>query len=141
MLREHAIEIWKAGVAAVASDRLVQNAVACDGHTLTVCQYEFDVASLQRIIVLGTGKAGAGMASAVESILGESLTDSKVSGWVNVPADCVRPLRRIRLHAARPAGLNEPTEAGVVGTQRILELARSATADRKSTRLNSSHRT
>ncbi|TXT22003.1 MAG: hydroxypyruvate reductase [Planctomycetota bacterium] len=129
MLREHAIEIWKAGVAAVASERLVRNVVSCDGRTLTVCQNEFDVASLNRIVVLGTGKAGAGMAGSVESILGESLTDSKVTGWVNVPADCVRPLRRIVLHAARPAGLNEPTEAGVIGTQRILELARSAGAN------------
>ncbi len=126
MLREHAIEIWKAGVAAIASDRLVRNAVTCDAHTLTVCQKDFDVPSLNRIIVLGTGKAGSGMASAVEAILGDSLTDSKVTGWVNVPADCVLPLRRIVLHAARPAGLNEPTEAGVIGTQRILELAQSA---------------
>lgn len=126
MLREHAIEIWKAGVAAVASDRLVRNAVTCDGRTLTVCQNEFELASLNRIIVLGTGKAGAGMAGAIESLLGEQLTDAKVSGWVNVPADCVRPLRRIVLHGARPAGLNEPTEAGVIGTQRILELARDA---------------
>ena len=126
MLREHAIEIWKAGVAAVASDRLLRNAVTCDGHTLTICQGEFDLTSLNGIIVLGTGKAGAGMASAVETILSESMTDSKITGWVNVPDDCVRPLRRIVLHAARPAGLNEPTEAGVIGTQRILELAQSA---------------
>lgn len=126
MLREHAIEIWKAGVAAVSSERLVGNAVTCDGRTLTVCQHAFDVASLHRIIVLGTGKAGAGMAVAVESALGAELTDAKVTGWVNVPADCVRPLRQIVLHAARPAGVNEPTEAGVFGTQRILELARSA---------------
>ena len=29
-----------------------------------------------------------------------------------MPADCIRPLKWIRLHAARPAGLNEPTAAG-----------------------------
>ena len=129
MLREHAIEIWKAGVAAVASERLVQNVVTCDGRTLTVCQHEFDIASLNRIVVLGTGKAGAGMATAIEAALGDQLTDAKVTGWVNVPADCVRPLRRIVLHAARPAGVNEPTEEGVIGTQRILELARGAGRD------------
>ena len=129
MLRERAIEIWKAGVAAVASERLVRNVVTCDGRTLTVCQHEFDIASLNRIVVLGTGKAGAGMATAIEAALGEQLTDAKVTGWVNVPADCVRPLRRIVLHAARPAGVNEPTEEGVIGTQRILELARGAGRD------------
>lgn len=129
MLREHAIEIWKAGVAAVASERLVQKVVASDGRTLTVCQHEFDIASLNRIVVLGTGKAGAGMATAIEAALGDQLTDAKVTGWVNVPADCVRPLRRIVLYAARPAGVNEPTEEGVVGTQRILGLARGAGPD------------
>lgn len=126
MLREHAIEIWKAGVAAVSSERLVRGAIHFDGRTLCVCGHTWEVDSLDRILVLGVGKAGAGMAGAVESVLGERLTDSKVTGWVNVPADCVRPLRRIVLHAARPAGVNEPTEAGFIGTQRILELARSA---------------
>lgn len=126
MLREDAIAIWKAGVAAVASDRLVRNVISCDASRLAVCGHEFDIRSIQRVLVLGTGKAGSGMATAVEAALGEELTDAKVSGWVNVPADCVRPLRRIVLHAARPAGLNEPTEQGLIGTQRILKLARSA---------------
>ncbi len=125
-LREQARAILEAGVAAVASDRLVREVVSCDGRTLSVCGEAFAVESLERIIVLGTGKAGAGMASAIEAALGEELVDAKVTGWVNVPADCVRPLRRIVLHAARPAGVNEPTKEGVFGTQRILELARSA---------------
>ncbi|MBC7821790.1 MAG: glycerate-2-kinase family protein, partial [Planctomycetaceae bacterium] len=122
-LREQARAIWEAGVAAVASDRLVRNVVSCDSRTLSVCGESFAVGSLGGIIVLGTGKAGAGMASAIEAALGEELVDAKVTGWVNVPADCVRPLRRVVLHAARPAGVNEPTEEGVFGTQRILELA------------------
>ena len=127
MLREHAIEIWKAGVAAVSSERLVRNVFHRDGKRLSIGGNDWDTTSLDRIIVLGVGKAGAGMAAAVEAALGEELTDAKVSGWVSVPGDCVRPLRRIVLHAARPAGVNEPTEAGVLGTQRILELAGSAT--------------
>jgi hydroxypyruvate reductase len=45
-----------------------------------------------------------------------------LTGWVNVPEGCERPLERIHLHPARPAGVNEPTEAGVEGTERILEL-------------------
>ncbi len=126
MLREQALDIWKAGVTAVASDRLVRNAVTCHGRSLTVCGHVFDIAALDRIVVLGAGKAGAGMAAAVEAALGDKLTDAKVIGWVNVPADCVRSLRRIVIHAARPAGMNEPTEEGVAGTQRILELARDA---------------
>lgn len=126
MLRDDARAIWEAGVAAVASDRLVRNVISCDSRTLRVRGHSFDVDSLDRIVVLGVGKAGAGMAAAVEAVLGDELTDKKVAGWVNVPADCVRPLRRIVLHAARPAGLNEPTEEGVFGTQQILRLAQSS---------------
>jgi hydroxypyruvate reductase len=37
----------------------------------------------------------------------------------------VRPLTAIHLHAARPAGVNEPTAAGVAGAEKILELAAS----------------
>ncbi len=129
MLREQAQAIWEAGVAAVSSERLVRNVIHRDGSVLSICGHDWDTTSLSRIIVLGVGKAGAGMAAAVEAELGEELTDAKVAGWVNVPADCVRPLRRIVLHAARPAGVNEPTEAGVFGTQRTLELACSAGAN------------
>jgi glycerate 2-kinase len=48
------------------------------------------------------------------------------ASWLNVPAESVRPLQRIRLHPARPAGTNQPTAAGVSGTQEMLELLRRA---------------
>lgn len=116
----HAIEIWKAGVAAVSSEQLVANAVRCIDDRLTICGEEFDLSRIGRIAIVGAGKAGAGMSSSLVNILGKHL--SKVSGWVNVPADCVRELDSITLHAARPAGVNEPTADGVVGSQKILEL-------------------
>lgn len=123
--RRDAEAIWQAGVAAVNSSLLVRNAVRCRATTLEVCGEAFDLTSLDRLIVVGAGKAGAGMALGLETALGSRLLDTKVTGWINVPADCVRPLHRIHLHAARPAGLNEPTAAGVFGSERILELVAS----------------
>ena len=73
-----------------------------------------------RIEVVGAGKAGAGMASGIEAALLSTNVADRISGWVNVPADCVRQLKCIHLHAARPAGLNEPTQEAVQGTQEIL---------------------
>ncbi len=99
------------------------------GSELTVCGHRFQLPKLGRIAVVGTGKAGAGMAAAVEEALGEDVVAEKVSGWVNVPADCVRPLRQIRLHAGRPAGVNEPTAEGIEGSQQILRLVTSLSAD------------
>src|SRR5262249_41530503 len=99
------------------------------GDRLTVCGRELHVSQLGEIAVVGAGKAGAGMASAVEEILGPELVDRHVIGWINVPADCVRPLRKIVLHAARPAGVNEPTADGVFGSDKILEIVSGLTRD------------
>ncbi|MFN0199555.1 MAG: glycerate kinase, partial [Planctomycetaceae bacterium] len=125
-LTSDALRIWKAAVAAVDSTRLVRDAIRIDDHRLHIANEEIDLARIGRLIVVGAGKAGAGMALGFESALGDRLTDEKATGWMNVPADCVRPLRRIYLHAARPAGLNEPTAAGVEGADRILELVSQA---------------
>src|SRR5690606_37074416 len=74
-----------------------------------------------RIVVVGAGKAGASMTLALESCLGEQVLQTKqVEGWVNIPADCMAETRRVHLHPARPAGVNEPTQAAVAGTEEIL---------------------
>lgn len=124
-LRDDARAIWQAAVDAVDSARLVARVVVRDGADVEICGERFALADTGRIVVVGAGKAGAGMAAGLEAALGPDLVDQKVTGWVNVPADCVRPLRRIHLHAARPPARNEPTEAGVAGSARILELAAS----------------
>ncbi|MEW4488317.1 DUF4147 domain-containing protein [Thalassoglobus sp. JC818] len=119
--RQSAIEIWKAGVDAVESRRLVSNAIQIDGDQLVCGSAAWRLKENSRICVVGAGKAGAGMAAGIELILPEVWLD-RTEGWVNVPADCVTSLRQIHLHAARPAGVNEPTEAGAEGTRRILDL-------------------
>jgi glycerate 2-kinase len=124
-LREQAEAIWSSGVAAVDSVTLVRRAIKCNHRTITIVGETFDVLSIGRIVVVGAGKAGTGMAAGVEASLGGELVASKVVGWVNVPSDCIRPLQQIHLHAARPAGVNEPTPDGVTGCQRILELVSS----------------
>lgn len=121
-LRDHALNIWQAGVDAVCSGQLVRNVVQRDGGELIVAGRRFSVAELGRIAVVGAGKAGAGMAAAVEEVLGTEILDSKTTGWINVPADCVRQLHKIHLHAARPAGVNEPTQEGVDGAREILRI-------------------
>lgn len=129
-LRDDALAIWRAGVAAVDSSRLVREFVRTEDHNLWIGQRCFPRESIDRIVVVGAGKAGAGMAQGLEQALGPAWMDEKhLEGWINVPADCVRQLQRIRLHAARPAGHNEPTEAGVEGARQILELVQSLTPD------------
>ncbi len=129
-LKSDALGIFHAAVDAVRSDRLVRENLRVEGERLMVGNEALPLASIRRIVVVGAGKAGAGMAAGVEQALGPRLLAEKhVSGWVNVPADCVQPLNRIHLHAARPAGVNEPTAEGVAGSERILELVGSLGPD------------
>ena len=113
-LRVKALSIWHAGVDAVRPEKLLPDAVQRDASIRDA------LSSAERIIVVGAGKAGAAMSAALENALGDLL--DKVEGIVNVPADTVRPLKKIVLHAARPAGSNHPTAEGVVGAERMLDL-------------------
>ncbi|MEX2142860.1 MAG: DUF4147 domain-containing protein [Pirellulales bacterium] len=129
-LLAHAQQIWRAGLDAVRSERLMREAVRVDGDTLFIDGEPIDLKAVQRIVVVGGGKAGAGMSAELEAILGERLlAEKQVTGWVNVPDDCVRPLRQIHLHGARPPGRNEPMEAGVYGVRQMLKIVESLTGD------------
>lgn len=123
-LRHDAELIWKAGVAAVDSAAAVLRHIRCDGNCLQIGGLQWNVRDIGHVEILGAGKAGAGMAAGIDAALSPWKDSLSFSGWVNVPADCVRPLSRIHLHAARPAGLNEPTADGVAGTDEILRRLR-----------------
>jgi glycerate 2-kinase len=125
-LRNDAERIWRAGVAAVLPARLIPENVRVDGDCLLVGDDEIDLPEVRRIAVVGAGKAAGAMAVALENALGPRLLDEKfVEGWVNLPADCIAPTQRIRLHAARAASVNEPSTAGVEGTRRVVEIVSS----------------
>ncbi len=129
-LRDDALAIWRAGVDAVQSDQLVMDTVCVRDGQIVVGDLRLPLVDIGRIAVVGCGKAGAGMAAGLENALGdELLREKKVEGWINVPDDCLVPRKCIHLHGARPPGVNEPTEQGVAGTQRILEIVRSLGPD------------
>jgi hydroxypyruvate reductase len=129
-LRADAERIWRAGVEAVLPKTLVPEHVSVDGNWLAVGDDVIDLRGVKRIAIVGAGKAAGAIAVALEKAFGADLLEKKnVIGWVNVPADCVIPMQRVHLHAARPAGVNEPTADGVVGTQQILEIVSSLGAD------------
>src|SRR5438552_2753205 len=102
--REHAQAIWQYAVDAVRPEPLVEAAVAA-----------LNLAAARRVLVVGAGKAGPGMALGLEAALAGQL--DRVEGLVNVPAGMTAPLKRVRLHAARPQGVNEPTANGVAGAE------------------------
>ena len=114
MSRERALAIWNAAVDAVRPEPLVRRAAGAERW----------LPSAPRVIVVGAGKAGPGMAAGLEAALADRL--DRVEGLLNVPAGTDSPQQRVRLHAARPQGVNEPTAEGVAGTEEMLRLLASA---------------
>jgi len=100
----------------------VQSVVHVAGNSLTIAGETLPIDRMGRLAVVGAGKAGVGMAAGFEQAVGDEILANSLIGWVNVPADCVRPLKKIHLHAARPAGVNEPTPEGVIGAEEILRI-------------------
>lgn len=129
-LRRQAEAIWHAGLQSVRSDQLILNHVSVDDQQLTVADDTIARDSIGRILVVGAGKAGAGMVHGLETALGADwANDKSLDGWVHVPDDCVEPTRHIHLHGARPAGQNIPTARGVSGAKHILSLVSSCEPD------------
>lgn len=144
------ISIWRAAVDAVDASRLVRNSLGLDAGTdldaagagarwLTIGDDAYDMQPIDRLLIVGAGKAGAAMASGLEravlELLGQRIgaTDSgakplELYGLLNIPEGTAVPLRFIKINEARPAGVNEPTERAIEGSREILKLVADADA-------------
>jgi hydroxypyruvate reductase len=125
-LYDHALQIWDAALVAVDSATLVRQAIHIDKQHVHVGSTTVDLNAVERIIVVGAGKAAAAMARGVIQAFKNSPLQARITGWVNVPEDCLAKLPQIITHPARPAHCNEPTVEGLYGTQQILDLITSA---------------
>jgi hydroxypyruvate reductase len=117
--KQDALRIFRAALDAADPRQAVLRHLRCDGRTLFAGRTKYALTDFNRIFVIGAGKAGAGMAAAVEDLLGTRVTE----GLVNVPDGVRARLQRVRLHAARHP---LPDERGVEGARRIAEIARHA---------------
>lgn len=120
---QDAVEIWHAALDSVKAKPLVRNFVKVESDQLRLGSSSLKISDFERAIVVGAGKAGSAMAKGLVDQIGTCLP---LVGWINVPDGTQLSLPGITTHPARPAGLNEPTEAGVYGTRKIIELVNSA---------------
>ena len=114
-MRQHALDIWIAGVDAVRPRPLMLRAWRELGAS-----DRSDIDRAPRILVVGCGKAGAKMAVGLEDALAHRL--NALTGLVNVPEGSSVRTQCIRLHPARPAASNFPTAEGVAGADEMLAL-------------------
>lgn len=131
---QQALRIWNAGVESVRGDRLIEQSLRFDRDQLLIEDIgRYSLRGIERILVLGGGKAASAMAAGLESIWNSANPPrQKLEGWLHAPRGSFDESpkaishRRIALCAARPAGMNEPTREGMLGCEQMLQLARSA---------------
>ena len=98
-LRQHAKEIFWAGVSAVDPQNAVRRALQREGDLLTIGGEVFDLREYRRVFVIGAGKAAVAMARGVENCLGENIE----TGLVVTSARGNEELKHIRvLEAGHP---------------------------------------
>ena len=114
-LRTDAKEIFQMALDAADPMACVRRNLVLSGETLIVGGEEYDLNKVDRILVVGAGKATATMAKATEEVLGDRIS----RGAINTKYDHGLPLRRIEtVECGHPI----PDEAGVRGAAEILDL-------------------
>jgi hydroxypyruvate reductase len=126
-MRDDAERIWTAAMSAVQPERLVADRLSLAGPGREFCldgrplQRPVSLDLVDRIVVVGAGKAAAGLAAGIERLLGtEGLARHRVGGLVSVPAGCGRRLAAVEIRETRPARANLPTPAVVQATHEIM---------------------
>ena len=118
-LRRDALGILRQALVAVDPYAAVKAHLRREGDILTVGGRSYDLGRIQRIFVVGAGKASARMALAVEDILGNRVT----AGLVNVKYGHAETLRKVRI---KEAGHPVPDAAGLEGAREILDIVSTA---------------
>jgi len=116
---QKAVEIFQAGLQAVAPGPAIKRFCQLNGEILTVDGQNYDLNRFDRILVLGAGKAGASMAKAIEDILGERIS----AGIITVKYDHLEELKKVKI---QQAGHPVPDQNGLDGARIIYQLAFSA---------------
>ncbi|MGE5618513.1 MAG: glycerate kinase type-2 family protein [Sphingomonadaceae bacterium] len=117
--RRAALEVLAAALEAADPGKAVKRFLQLQGDLLLVADRKYDLRGFDRVLVVGAGKAGSSMASAVEEVLG----DRVAGGIVNVKYGHVAPTKRVRIHEA---GHPMPDEQGLEGTREMVDLLEGA---------------
>lgn len=113
-MREHAISIFNAAVAAVQPSHFMRQHIQLRDEILTVCGKTFTLPPGRPIWIFGAGKAAAAMAQTLEVIL----SGIAVQGIIITKYEHALPLQHIDI---AEAGHPLPDENGVQATARMIQ--------------------
>jgi hydroxypyruvate reductase len=114
---EVALACLRAGIAAARPDRVLESSLRLDGNSLRVGEAVYDLARFEQCVVVGGGKAAAGVAEAIERVLGD-----RIDAGAIVTYDPGTGERIDHLSGDHPV----PSERGVESTRRVVELLEAA---------------
>jgi hydroxypyruvate reductase len=118
-LKEKGMQILWASLKASDPETAIINHLKVKDQKIRAGDYTYDIKDIERIYVVGFGKASSSMAKAVEKILGERID----KGMVITKEGYVEKLSRIDLvEAAHPI----PDENGIQSTEKIINLLKDA---------------
>ena len=114
--RENAIQLFNTAVAAVQPQKLIPDHLFIDdAQQLHIFDQSFSLNEIQNIYLIGSGKASAAMAKAVQDILGDLITAGLV---VTKYGHSVSLKKIICLEAAHPV----PDQQGIEATMATIQL-------------------
>jgi hydroxypyruvate reductase len=113
-LRQDLQAIFQAALRAVEPGAAIRRHMRCEDDRLHIADHTYDLRQYDGLYVIGVGKAGAAMASAIEALIGDHL----LGGHVIVKYGHGGPVERVTLHEA---GHPIPDEAGVRATHTLID--------------------
>ncbi|WP_373189861.1 glycerate kinase [Halolamina sp.] len=117
-----ALDCLEAGIRGADPETATASAVTADDTQLRIGDQSLDPDEFDRVLVLGGGKAAAGVVRALEAEFGDVLVD----GLVVVPADSPDAGTQIGSVEVAPGGHPVPSAEGTAATRRMLDLAQTA---------------
>jgi glycerate 2-kinase len=120
--RDNALRIFLAGVRGVLPEKLVTDVLQLKGQVLVAGNHEVSLEGIDKILVIGAGKASAAMGHYVECILGDRISGGHIV--VKYGHSCT--LKKIRV---TEAGHPVPDENGFMAAREIKKIASDASAN------------
>jgi glycerate 2-kinase len=114
VLRDHLLLTLEAAVEAVDPYRCVKESLLRDDDVLRVGGEVIDLGSVDRLFVVGAGKAAYGMLRATHEVLGDLVTTGVVNSLEEGKVGPITVHRTTHPH---------PSEEGVLGAREIMEIA------------------
>ena len=121
-IRADVLRIRSAAVDAVQPESLVLSrlTLADGGLLIAGGAWTAPVPLRGRVLVVGGGKAAAGVAAAVERVLAPAISQGlPLAGLVSVPEGSGRRLGHVEVRETRPLAANLPTQAAVAATREM----------------------